>query len=256
MLGVDCVVTNGSLGFSPGEQRRTISIAIMDDTIPELVEDFSIALANPSDNAVLVNPFLTVVTILPNDDQHGVLSLVSDTLGSSTNVIINEDTTSLTNNFSVARDGGAFGEVSVNFIITRNDSSSTPVTADLSPASGTVTLLEGQRSKTIPIIINSDTIPEEAQEFIVALLPNSVTGGADIGVATEGLLIIRDSDDAYGVIQFSTDNEQRIMASTTPRRLQLMLTRAAGVVGQVSVSFSIVYRLPDQGTSGVGSIGR
>ena len=255
-LGVDIVVTNGSLGFSPGEQRRTISIALMDDTIPELAEDFSIALLNPSDNAVLVDPSTTVVTILPNDDQHGVVSLTSTNPGSPPSIVIDEDTTSFTDNFSVIRDGGTFGEVSVDYVITRNYSSSSPVTTDLSPASGTVTLPEGQRSQSILVTINSDTTPEEAQQFIISLLVGTVTGGADIGAVTEGVLTIRDSDDAYGVIQFSSDSEQRIVTSTTPRRLQLMLTRAAGVVGRVSMTFSVVYRLPSVNPGGLGSIGK
>ncbi|XP_038076858.1 adhesion G-protein coupled receptor V1-like isoform X2 [Patiria miniata] len=252
-LGVDCVVTNGSLGFSPGEMTKTISIAILDDPTPELAEEFSISLANPSTNAVLVEPVTTVVAILPNDDQHGVLSLSSENSGSSPKAVINEDTTFSTSSFTVVREGGTFGEVSIDYIITRNDSSSAPIVADLAPASGTVTLPEGQRSQSIPINIIDDPVPEEAEQFIISLLPDSVTGGASVGAVTEGLLTIQDSDDAYGVIQFSSDVEQRIVSSTRPRQLQLMLTRAAGVVGQVSVSFSVVYRLPTQDPSSVGS---
>ncbi|XP_022110249.1 G-protein coupled receptor 98-like isoform X2 [Acanthaster planci] len=248
-LGVDCVVTNGSLGFSPGQLTRTISIAILDDPVPELVEEFSIALANPSTNAVLVEPTRTVVAILPNDDQHGVLSLFSGNSGSLPNVVINEDTTSSTDRLTVIREGGTFGIVTVDYIITRNDSNSDPVSADLSPQSGTVTLAEGQRSQSILININSDGIPEEAEQYHVSLLSNSVTGGASLGAITEGLLTIQDSDDAYGVVQFSSDAEQRIVTGTRPRRLQLMLSRAAGVVGRISVAFSAEYHLPNQGAS-------
>ena len=49
----DYVATNGSLLFSPGEQRKDISFAILEDEIPELGEDIMIVLVNPSSNAVL-----------------------------------------------------------------------------------------------------------------------------------------------------------------------------------------------------------
>ena len=69
-----------------------ISIAIIPDTIPELGEDIVITLVNPSSNAVLASPSMTVARILANDDQHGVLSFNST--GTPLYFVIDEETTS------------------------------------------------------------------------------------------------------------------------------------------------------------------
>ena len=158
-------------------------------------------------------------------------------------------------NFMVQRDGGVFGEVSVDFVITRNGSGADPVAEDLSPAGGTVTLAEGQRSQSLLISLVDSPVPEEVEEFVISLIGDSVTGGATLGAVTWGYLTIRDSDDAYGVVQFSSDTEQRIASDGGQRRLQLVLTRAAGLVGRVAVTYSAVYRLPDQGTGDASSTG-
>ncbi|XP_072038274.1 adhesion G-protein coupled receptor V1-like [Amphiura filiformis] len=246
--GIDYVATNGSLLFSPGEQRKDISFAILEDEIPELGENILIMLANPSSNGVLANPSGTTVTILPNDDQHGVLSLDSATVsgtGLPPLVMINEDTSSFTEAFFVVRNGGAFGTVTVMYEIVRNDSNTEPVSTDVKPVSGLVTLVEDQMSKTIPILIEHDTLPEEAEVYTIRLLSDSVTGGARVSGYTEGALIVADSDNAYGVIQFSSDTDQSIMSDTSPRKLQLAITRGQGSIGDVLVNYTATYSLAD-----------
>ncbi|HXJ71681.1 MAG TPA: Calx-beta domain-containing protein, partial [Candidatus Dormibacteraeota bacterium] len=51
--GLDYVPVSGTLTFNPGESFKTITINGLDDSIAEGTESFSVALSNPSPNAVL-----------------------------------------------------------------------------------------------------------------------------------------------------------------------------------------------------------
>lgn len=80
----------------------------------------------------------------------------------------------------IVRNGGSYGAVSANWSISRNSSDQSPVLDDLTPAAGTVTFAGGQVSAVIPINIVTDDHPEEAETFRLKLLPDSVTGNAEV----------------------------------------------------------------------------
>lgn len=81
---------------------------------------------------------------------------------------------------AVVRNGGMHGDVTVNFTVTRNGSDDSPVTDDLSPASGILTFSANQMTAVLSFNITQDDLPEEAEVFLLKLLPNSVTGGAEV----------------------------------------------------------------------------
>lgn len=70
--------------------------------------------------------------------------------------------------------------MSANWSISRNSSDLSPVPDDLSPAEGTVRFAAGQVTVAIPINIVADDLPEEAEAFTLKLLPNTVTGNAEL----------------------------------------------------------------------------
>lgn len=83
------------------------------------------------------------------------------------------------------RNGGSYGSVSANWTIGRNSSDPSPVAEDLSPADGTVRFAAGQVAAVIPLHIVDDAVPEEAEAFVLRLLPGSVTGSAELDEPTE-----------------------------------------------------------------------
>lgn len=50
--------------------------------------------------------------------------------------------------------------------------------------------------------------PEPVEYFKLQLLASSVTGGAKIGGITEATVLVEDSDDIHGLVQFAADSEQ------------------------------------------------
>lgn len=85
----------------------------------------------------------------------------------------------------IVRNGGSYGAVSANWSIIRNSSDQTPVADDLLPAAGIVNFAAGQVTAVIPINIVADDLPEEAEAFLLKLLPSTVTGNAELDEPTE-----------------------------------------------------------------------
>lgn len=85
----------------------------------------------------------------------------------------------------IVRNGGSYGAVSANWSISRTANGSSPVSDDLLPAEGTVKFAAGQVTAVIPIDIVGDDIPEEAEAFLLKLLPHTVTGNAELDEPVE-----------------------------------------------------------------------
>ena len=81
---------------------------------------------------------------------------------------------------TVVRNGGTHGNVSVSWVLTRNSSDPSPVTADISPASGTLQFSQGQMLAPIPLAVSADDLPEEAEAYLLTLLPHTIRGGAEV----------------------------------------------------------------------------
>ncbi|KAG7268315.1 hypothetical protein CRUP_038330 [Coryphaenoides rupestris] len=178
-VSVDYVVVSGdgpasatpAVDFTDLQPTRTLTFPaftyearllfnVSDDDVPEIAESFHVVLMEGSvrGDAVLVAPAATLVTIEPNDKPHGVLF----------------------EGITVVRNGGNYGQVSVNWTISRNSSSQAPVSDDLMPAAGMLVFAAGQTVGVLVLDIDQDELPEEAEAFLLRLLPDTVTGGAEV----------------------------------------------------------------------------
>jgi hypothetical protein len=65
--GSDYTVTNGTLTFLAGETSKTFSVPILNDTLDESAESFTLVLSGPTGGAVLGSPSTSAVTITDDD---------------------------------------------------------------------------------------------------------------------------------------------------------------------------------------------
>ncbi|XP_075449203.1 adhesion G-protein coupled receptor V1 isoform X3 [Ascaphus truei] len=232
---------NKTIVFPSKVHKVTLRFQIIDDAIPEIAESFQVVLVEDTlqGDAVLQMPNVVQVTIEPNDKPHGVLSINSALLAQA--VIIDEDQTSDYEGITVVRNGGTHGNVSVRWIIKRNSSDLSPVTADIVPASGTLHFAQGQMLATLPLRIISDDIPEEAEAYLLQIVANTVQGGAEVSSPAELVFYIQDSDDVYGLIQCHAIEDQKIESSPDGRFLTLSFARQGGNRGDVKLIFSALY---------------
>ncbi|XP_074494393.1 adhesion G-protein coupled receptor V1 [Sebastes fasciatus] len=227
--------------FPPFVYMASLLFKISDDDKPEIAESFHLVLLEETirGDAVLVSPNAVLVTIEPNDKPHGVLSISSSAVIQP--ITINEDLTQRFEGIIIVRNGGSYGAVSANWSISRNSSDHSPVLDDLSPAAGTVSFAAGQVTAVIPLDIVTDDLPEEAETFVLKLLPNTTTGGAEVDEPTEMVFYIQDSDDVYGLFRFDPAKEQSIQSKPEGRFLSLNFLREGGTLGDVYMTLTALY---------------
>ncbi|XP_040304705.1 adhesion G-protein coupled receptor V1 isoform X5 [Herpailurus yagouaroundi] len=227
--------------FPPFIHESHLKFHIVDDTIPEIAESFHVVLLKDTlqGDAVLLGPSTVQVTIKPNDKPYGVLSFNSILFERT--VVIDEDTTSRFEDITVVRNGGTHGNISVNWELTRNSSDASPVIADIRPSSGVLHFAQGQMLASVPLTIINDDFPEEAEAYLLRILPHTIRGGAEVSEPAELLFYIQDSDDVYGLIIFFPMEHQKIESSPGERFLSLSFTRLGGTKGDVNMFYSALY---------------
>ncbi|KAL3865782.1 hypothetical protein ACJMK2_043137, partial [Sinanodonta woodiana] len=232
---------NGRVTFGSGQTVASINVNIIDDSEPEMAESFQVLLSSPTGDVVLLSPSQASIIINANDEPNGVLSFRSPNFISSPVRLVNEDNPQSII-FDIIRTGGSFGIISVDWEILRNDTAVGNVSLDLSPVRGTLTFQTGQRETQLIINVVADTVPEPTEQFLVRLIAETVQGGAKVEGITWGLIVVEDSDNFYGIVEFANQSEQRILTTSFPRILQLTVIRTGGTAGRLSINISATYQ--------------
>ena len=178
--------------FNPGDTSKTISVTIVQDTLAEVNETFTIGLSNAS-NASISDASGTVTIT----DDEGVPSL------SIANVTTaNENAANLV--ATVTLSGVSSQTVTVNFATANGTATATE---DYTSTTGTLTFAPNATTQTISIPILADTIDEANETFTVALSsPTNATVSSSSGTAT---MTITDDDAApsISINDVATTNE-------------------------------------------------
>ena len=191
--------------FPPGVTTVTEQIFIIDDTEQEAPEIFWVTLNSIGPTAELYPPFNAMVEIEFSDNPGGVVMFNM----SSTDVTISEDAGSgdTTASFIVERTMGTTGNITIGWTIV--DRQNISAASDFMPPNGNVTILNERSQAVLKITPFDDSLPETPEEFLVML--HTIVDG--LGTLGDGLIVtvtVRDSDDAYGKIEWGTDNQLRV----------------------------------------------
>ena len=195
--------------FGPGVSSLSVSVTILDDVLAEGDEMFTVVLSSPSSDAVLSPPSTATVLIRINDDAVGLAFFASPGP-----VVIREDEQT-TGRFVVRRTVGTFGNLTAEWRITSNQDG-TLATADFSPAQGTVTILEGATDANLEVLAFDDNLPEVAEGFTVELVRViSEFGGLSDSSPRLASLILAESDDIYGLLEWAPDSSLSVAGSVS-----------------------------------------
>ena len=193
--GSDYVAASDTLNFLPGETAKTVKVQLINDTLPEGAEAFSLKLSNLV-GATSLDPVGTAV-IAANDEP-----LVSKSAISIDDVVVGE------------QDGFA------DFVIRLDAPTSAPLTVDYSTAnstavgnfsatndyiisSGALTFAAGETVKTVRVQLVDDAVAEATEVFKMNL--SSPSANATIARASATATII-DNDAPSGTPQVSISN--------------------------------------------------
>ena len=163
--GNDYVTGSGTLTFAAGETVMTVPVQVVDDTVPEGTEVFTMNLSNPSANATIARSSATA-TIIDNDNATPGTPQVS--IG---DLVVDE--AAGTANFVITLDRPSAGVVSMNYAT----QDGAPITgagaahagSDYVATSGTLNFAPGETAKTVKVALINDTLPEGAEAFSLAL---------------------------------------------------------------------------------------
>jgi hypothetical protein len=175
--GTDFAATSGTLTFLPGDTTKTITVATIDDTIVESSETVLVNLSSPTGGATIITAQGSG-TINDND-----VAPPSFAIGNAAAV-----TEGGTLTFTVTKAGTASSTYSVDYATASGTATSG---SDFTAASGTLTFLAGDTTKTIMVATIDDGVVESAETALVNL--SSPTGGATITTA-QGSGTINDND--------------------------------------------------------------
>uniref|UniRef100_A0A3B4G959 Adhesion G-protein coupled receptor V1 n=1 Tax=Pundamilia nyererei TaxID=303518 RepID=A0A3B4G959_9CICH len=230
--GRDFIPLLDSVVFLANQSEANITLRVLDDEDPERDESVFVKLISAhlirgeQGRLVSNSPSLGArsnivaqVIVEASDDAFGILQLSASAVSVAEHYvgpIIN-----------VTRVGGIFADVSVKF---RAVPLTARVSEDYSVASTDVVLLEGESSKSVPIYVINDVIPELEETFLIELI-NQTTGGALLGEVTRAIITILPSDDPFGA--FVTIEEP----DTDSTVVTLPIVRNAGTIGTVTVKW-------------------
>jgi uncharacterized repeat protein (TIGR01451 family)/uncharacterized delta-60 repeat protein len=181
------LIATNTLVFAAGETVKTFTVPILEDTLVEGDEAFSVRLFDPSNGAQLSSPSNAVVTIIDNDSSLSfeLSDYIVDEGG--TNVMV-----------AVVRTNTSVGTATIEF----STSNVTAVAgADYMATNGTLTFLDGENVQFISIPIVDDASVEGDETFAVRL-SNPATGTL-LGAPSVATVTITDNDAG---LRFSNPN--------------------------------------------------
>jgi hypothetical protein len=183
--GDDFTAASGTLSWADGDgATKTIIVPILQDTILEMDEDFTINLTSPTGGAVLTNPASAVVTI--TDDES--LPVQSTLAFTNQNVTVSENGSSVS--ISVARLLNTAGAVTVNYATVAGTATAG---VDFTSASGTLSWADGEAgTKSFNVTILEDSLVEADETFTVTL--SNPTGGAVLGSPATATVTILENE--------------------------------------------------------------
>ena len=194
--GADYTAANGTLNFAAGVTTQTITVPILEDTLNEANETFTVNLANPT-NATIADG--TGVGTITDNDAPPALSI--------NNVTRNEGAGSIT--FTVSLNAPSGQAVSVGYAATSGTATSgVDFAAGTNPLSGTLNFAAGVTSQTVTLAILNDTTFENSESFNVTLgtpVNATILDGAGVGTILDN-----------GLGGGATDNDTPTVSITNP----------------------------------------
>jgi hypothetical protein len=219
----DYTATSGTLNWANGDRTtHSFSIPIVNDTINESDESFTVILSNPGGGAVLGTPSVESVTITNDDAPNGDLGLTVNSL------TVTEGAPAV---LQVTRTNGSGGPVQIDYA-TSNQTATAP--EDSTAASGTLTWAAGDSApKTITVTTVDDAVDEPTETFTVTL--SNPAGGAHAGIT---LATVSITDNDVGPTGTLAMTAAAVSTNESSGTLNLAVQRTGGFSGVTTVNFA------------------
>ena len=168
----DYTPATGDVTFAPGETRKTVSVTVDADAVDELDEYVFVSYHTPT-NAVIGGFYGFGYGIIHDDDEPPAVipGLTASLEGDTGPTVINVPVSlSAPSGQTVTVDWGTVLAAGVQFAT---------IPEDYTPATGLVTFAPGETTKTVPVAVNGDIVPEPDEYIVVSFrnATNATIGG-------------------------------------------------------------------------------
>lgn len=222
----------GTVVFAPGELSKTIVIPILNDSIQERGEVFTVSL-NSTDGGASLGIFRTVqIEIVDNDASPppppppppAPFPAGTFAFSSATYSVSEAAATAI---ITVTRSGGSLGDVTIAYA-TGNGTATAG--ADYTSGSGVLSFAAGEASKTFAVSILNDTLPESSETVNLTL--SAPTGNATLAAQNTTAVLTINDNDAVNLVQESVVSglTQPTMIDWTPDGQKMLIAQKNGVV--------------------------
>ena len=212
---VDYTPASGLISFERGHTHKEIFIQVLKDSTPELQEQFTIELYQPSNNAILSDPQIMTVYIVKNGDPHGVVDFNRTHIQNNTIVFDEDNDYNYKQTMLLSRTQGHYGNITISWRLELFGNSRDPATIFQS-IQGDIEFKDSETEAEIDIELIRNDVPSEALQYELRLV--SIQGGGRLQMQDDGGLpsldvIVKDNDDVYGVVEFDNVPPNVIMVS-------------------------------------------
>jgi sugar lactone lactonase YvrE len=210
----DYTASAGQAHFAANQTTSSITVPIVNDTIDETTEDFTVELTSTTGGTAIARPLATGT--IGDDDTSSIG--IGD-------VTVNENAG--TASFTVTLSTASSRTVTANWV-TANGSATAPT--DYTAQTGrTISFAPGETSKQVVVPIVDDTTPEQTEQFSVTLANPS--SGAVLGKAT-GVGTIDDND----VPTVSVSDAAVVEGNAGTRNAEFTVSLSGAISRSVSVN--------------------
>jgi chitinase len=179
IAGSDYTSASGTLTFNPGETSKTVPVTIINDSLAEDDETFTLHLSNATGGIAIDDP--TGIATIQNDDPDPKVSVANAS-------VLEGDVGTTTLSLPVTLSGPSGREVDVDYT-TANATATAG--SDYLATSGTLVFAAGQSSKQIDVTVIGDILVEADETFTVTL---SAPFNADLGTSVATGTITNDDN--------------------------------------------------------------
>jgi hypothetical protein len=227
IAGSDYGTTTGTLSFATGDELKSFTIPIVNNSVYEGNNSFALHLLNPTGGASLGLQNQATIHIVEDEPTPpaGVLEF------SAPNFNVAENAGKIA--ISVTRIGGSFGQVGVDYIL----SDGTAVAGeDYVTDNGTLIFADSETSITINITIIDNLI--YAGDKTINLSLSNASGGVSLGQQVTAVVTIEENEliPPAGTLQLSGSN---FSVREDGLEIPITVTRVGGTFGEVNVDIAI-----------------
>jgi uncharacterized repeat protein (TIGR03806 family) len=224
LQSLDFTGLSGTLTIPAGSLSSTVSVFVINDTVDEPDEIFSLDLTSTSTGEIETSS--ATATIL-DDDNPPTISISPATL-------IEGDSGQVTATFVVALTSRSGFDISADFATA--DISAT-AGEDYVAASGVITITAGDTTTAIDVLVNGDTLDEGDETFAVSL---SNPSNAGLGSASAMGMIVNDDSGAPPPVVISIGNSASVAEAAAGSTLNFPVSLSSASAANIDIQYQTV----------------